>query len=68
MNPPFFVSSFLFINLIDTEFRWKNKAKKNCEWVAKKKLKGKDLCEKKGKYRGEKAKIKEYCQETCNQC
>lgn len=52
----------------DTEFRWKNKGKKDCEWVAKKKLKGKNLCKKKGKFRGESGKIRDYCLETCNQC
>jgi len=66
----FFVSSFflLFLNVIDTEFRWKNKGKKDCEWVAKKKWKGKNVCKKKGKFRGESGKIRDYCLETCNQC
>jgi len=52
----------------DSDFGWKNKAKKNCEWVARKKQKGKKLCGKKGKYRGESKKIRDYCQETCGQC
>merc|ERR1712085_81599 len=51
----------------DSEFRWKGKAKFNCGWVAKKKGRGKNRCGKKAGG-GQSGRVRDYCQETCNQC
>mmetsp|Transcript_11618 Transcript_11618/g.12709 ORF Transcript_11618/g.12709 Transcript_11618/m.12709 type:complete len:510 (+) Transcript_11618:239-1768(+) len=51
----------------NSEFRWKGKAKFNCGWVAKKKGRGKNRCGKKAGG-GQSGRVRDYCQETCDQC
>jgi len=51
----------------DSEYWRKGKAKFNCGWVAKKKGRGKNKCEKNA-FREEGERVKDYCQETCDQC
>jgi len=48
-------------------FKMKGVTKKNCEWVAEQKEKGKNVCNDWAKKTGTK-KVKNFCKETCGKC
>jgi len=51
----------------DSDFLWKDRANKDCNWVARKLMRGQNKC---GKTAGggQSGRVRDYCQETCNQC